>query len=55
MPDYPDYNHKTNTQTITLENPQLHVLYVKKKFNQWLPASVFFGIFLDKNFVKMFS
>ena len=44
--DYPDYNHKRNTQTITLEKPKLHVCQ-----HQWHPASIFSNISLDKNFV----
>ena len=32
IPDYPDFNHKRNTQTITFENPQWHLC--QKKCNQ---------------------
>ena len=49
IPDNHDYNHKRNTQTITLEKPKFHVC--QKNCNQWRPASIFCNIFIDKNFV----
>ena len=36
IPDYPDYNHKINTQTNTFEKPKLHVC--RKKMQSVAPS-----------------